>query len=411
MRFVFHIDVNSAFLSWEAVNRLKSGETEDLRTVPAVVGGDQKSRRGIVLAKSIPAKRYGIKTGEPIASALRKCPTLTVVPSNYPLYQEYSESLREFLSHYSPLVEPFSVDECYLEYTGMERLFGPPVVAAHAIREGIKERLGFTVNVGVSENKLLAKMASDFQKPDRVHTLFRSELSKKMWPLPVSDLFMVGRSSLPVLDQMGIHTIGDLARTDPKLLTYRFKSQGITLWNYANGIDPTPVAPLPPPKSVGNSVTLPRDAKTKEEALPVLLKLSESVGSRLRHGGFQASLISIVIKNADFSVSSHQQKLSSPISSTNEIYRIALSLFDALWDASPIRLLGVSASTLSRQTDNQFLLWESAEQPRLDGAVDSLRDKFGAEILTRGRTMKSDVTIRSTGPSSREYREMKNEKE
>ena len=406
MRTVFHIDVNSAFLSWEAVNRLQNGESLDLRTVPSVVGGDQKSRRGIVLAKSIPAKRFGIKTGEPIAQALKKCPSLVVVSSDYTLYQKYSGKLREFLFRYSPLVEPFSVDECFGEYTGMERLFGPPVEAAESIRRGIKEELGFTVNIGVSENKLLAKMASDFEKPDRIHTLYRSEIQDKMWPLPVSDLFMVGRRSLPVLRNMGIQTIGDLAKTDPKLLTYSFKSQGMTFWNYANGIDPTPVAPLPPPKSVGNSITLPKDAKTKEDTLPVFLKLSESVGARLRRDGFSASLFTVIIKNSDFITVSHQAKLSSPIDSTNEIYRIALSLFDRLWDGSPIRLLGMSASSLSKGSDQQTL-WEFSDHSELDGAVDTIRDKFGSNIVQRGRTMHSDVTIRSTGPSSREYRESK----
>ena len=405
MRTVFHIDVNSAFLSWEAVDRLQKGEKTDLRDIPSAVGGDQKSRRGIVLAKSIPAKRFGVKTGEPIVQALRKCPSLTIVPSNYALYQKYSEKLREFLSRYSPLVEPFSVDECFLEYTGMERLFGPPVEAAHAIREGIKAELGFTVNIGVSENKLLAKMASDFQKPDRVHTLFPAELPQKMWPLPVSDLFMAGRRILPTLEKLGIRTIGDLADTDPKLLIYYFKSHGMTLWNYANGIDPSPVAPLPPPKSVGNSITFPQDAKTKKEALPVFLKLAESVGSRLRKGGFQASLITVIIKNYEFITVSHQQKIPCPTSSTNELYRIALSLFDALWDGSPIRLLGISAAQLTANEEDQFLLWESPEQPELDNAVDSLRRKFGEDILLRGRTMNAGVTIRSTGPSSREYRE------
>ena len=395
MRTIFHIDVNSAFLSWEAAERLKNGDTVDIREIPAVIGGDEKSRQGIVLAKSIPAKAFGIKTGEPLMNARKKCPNLLVVPSNYALYSEYSKKLHDYLGNFSPSVESFSIDECFLDYTGMERHFGTPMEAAEKIKQGIFENFGFTVNIGVSENKLLAKMASDFEKPNKIHALYRAEIAKKMWPLPVGDLFMVGRRSATQLEKMGITTIGDLANTDIETLTYYFKSQGNRMWSYANGIDPSPVEPPPPVKGIGNSVTLPKDAETEEDAFAVFLELAELVGTRLRKEGTTAGLISIQLRSQDFQNYSHQRKLLQPTNITQEIYQIATELFQECWNKEPLRLLGISTTHLVSTDQQQTDLFHSEEgKNELDTAVDTLRKRYGDSSIKRGRSMISTVKIR-----------------
>lgn len=223
-KVIFHVDVNSAFLSWEAVHRIHHlGATVDLRDEVSAVGGDMAMRHGIILAKSIPAKRYKIQTGESITEALQKCPHLKLVPPHYDLYKRCSRALMDVLRQYSDCVEQYSMDEAFLDMSGTELLWGPAEQTADRIRRQIKEELRFTVNIGISENKLLAKMASDFRKPDRVHTLWKEEIREKMWPLPVSDLFFVGRATSRKLHNMGIYTIGDLASADPSMLKGHLK--------------------------------------------------------------------------------------------------------------------------------------------------------------------------------------------
>ena len=283
-QIIFHIDVNSAYLSWTALEKLKSGSGVDLRTIPSIIGGDEKSRHGVVLAKSIPAKKYGIQTGEPVAAALRKCPGLVMEPPDHKLYRQYSKAMIKLLSEeFSPLLEQVSIDECYMDFTPIASRYSSPEEAAGKIRDRVFESFGFTVNVGVSTVKVLAKMASDFEKPGKVHTLYPEEIRQKMWPLPVSDLFMVGRRSASKLESLGIRTIGDLAQADPAFLTTHFKSHGRLMWEYANGIASDVLQTGDQSvKGIGNSTTLSRDAKTREEARLVLLELSETVSRRLR---------------------------------------------------------------------------------------------------------------------------------
>ena len=211
---IFHIDVNSAYLSWTAVEQLKNGAGTDLRKIPSIIGGDQKSRHGVVLAKSIPAKRYGIRTGEPVANAFRKCPNLVIEPPDHKMYREKSRMLMDYLRTFTKEIEQVSVDECYVDMTQAMEGFYSPVDAAMLIKNGVREKFGFTVNVGISSNKLLAKMASDFEKPDKVHTLFPEEIRVKMWPLPIGELYMAGHSSVEILKKLEILTIGDLAQAD-----------------------------------------------------------------------------------------------------------------------------------------------------------------------------------------------------
>lgn len=387
-RVIFHIDVNSAFLSWTAVDRLKKGEESDLREIPSIVGGDSESRHGIVLAKSTPAKKYGIVTGEPIAMALRKCPELVCVPPNFPLYSQNSKAMFAILSEYSDRVEQFSIDEGFLDYTGMEKLFGPPLETAEMIRQRIRKELGFTVNIGVSCNKILAKMAGELEKPDKLITLFPDEIEKKMWPLPVEELFMVGRRTAPRLRQMGIHTIGELAAFPLPLLEKEFKSFGRMLHAYANGIDDSPVVPEAEAedlKSIGNSTTTPFDVEDRETAYKILLALSETVSMRLRGHKVCAQEIAVTFKSSDFKVYSHQKQLLNAVDCTNAVYETAKEIFDTAWKKEPLRLLGVRAGKLCTEDCVQLSILEEdwSKQKKADAAMDALRLKYGKNTIRR----------------------------
>lgn len=389
-RLIFHVDVNSAFLSWEAMDRLAHGETIDLRTIPSIVGGDRQKRHGVVLAKSIPAKQYGIVTGEPVVDALRKCPDLTCVPARHDLYHRCSRAFIEVLSRYAPVIEQVSVDEAFADMTGTSLLYGPPLKAAALIKDTIRDELGFTVNVGISSNKLLAKMASDFEKPDKIHTLFPNEIEKKMWPLPVGQLFFVGHAAERQLRELGICTIGDLAHSDPNLIRSRLKKQGDVIWKYANGIDCRPVEAEPADaKCYGNETTLAADVTDLEQAKAILLGLSESVAARLRADGVMASCITVKYTDYRFSNQSHQRTLVSATNVTEEIYQTAVSLLDQMWaDRIPLRLLGVSASRLTDGGFYQYNLFDGEKYEKLgklDSAIDSIRSRYGSEAVKRGR--------------------------
>lgn len=393
MSIFFHIDVNSAFLSWTALELLEQGNEQDIRTIPSIVGGDTQSRHGIVLAKSIPAKAYGIQTAEPVVNALRKCPNLTIVPPNHQMYQQRSKKLMEHLSRICPDIEQVSIDECFMDYTPIMDKYPSPEVAARIIKDSVREEFGFTVNVGISDRKVLAKMASDFKKPDLVHTLYSSEIEEKLWPLPVSSLFMCGRSSAETMHKLGIQTIEDLAHADLQILQSHLKSHGTTLWEYANGIDTSDITPEPVKmKGIGNSTTLSTDAVTKEEAYRTLLQLAETVGQRVRASHELAGMVSTEIKYASFQSVSHQTTLENPSASTDVIYTTACQLFDELWNGKPIRLLGIRTSKLVPESEPQQLsLFDyqnptplSEKQQKLDSALDSLRNKYGQDIIKRG---------------------------
>ena len=395
---IFHIDVNSAYLSWSALSLLEKGSKTDLRQIPAIIGGDMEKRHGVVLAKSIPAKRYGIVTGEPIVNAMRKCPFLRLEAPDHHLYAEKSRQLMQLLSDICPEIEQVSVDECYMDYTPISHLYPSPYEAAVMIKDKVRDTFGFTVNIGISDRKILAKMASDFRKPDLVHTLYSYEIKEKMWPLPVSSLFMCGKSSVEVLRKLEIETIGQLAGTDKKILEAHLKSHGTLLWEYANGIDDSPVVSTPPDsKGVGNSTTLSKDVTEREEACKTLLSLSESVAARLRKAGQLAGMVSVEIKYSNFRSVSHQTMLYSPSDTSRIIYDTACRLFDELWDHSPIRLLGVRTSKLVSATEPiQLSLFDlnavagNEKEPAfeklaaLDKALDDIRNKFGNDAVVRG---------------------------
>lgn len=396
---IFHIDVNSAYLSWTAVEQLKNGAEVDIRTVPAIIGGDQKSRHGVVLAKSIPAKRCGIRTGEPVVNAFRKCPELLMFPPDHRMYSKYSKALMEFLGTYTPDLEQVSVDECYMDFTGIAHRFVSPVAAAIEMKEKIYDRFGFTVNIGISSVKLLAKMASDFEKPNRVHTLFPEEIKEKMWPLPIRELYMAGRSSVEVLEKLEIRTIGELAKADPGLLEIHLKGHGRMLWEFANGIDRGIVhTERTEAKGIGNSTTLSKDVSTKEEARKILLALSECVGQRLRKAKQKAGMVSIEIKYYDFHTVSHQKQLVRESNADMVIYQEACELFEELWNKEPIRLLGVRTSKLVDEGepeqltifDIQYEKPKDEKHKKLDKALDEIRKRFGEQAVVRGTFMETE---------------------
>ncbi len=395
---IFHVDVNSAFLSWESCNRLAfDPKAIDLRTIDAVIGGDSTSRHGIVLAKSTSAKRYGIVTGEPLSQAKNKCPNLVVVPPNFEIYNRCSEQLITLLYEYTPTLSQFSIDEAFLDMSKTWHLFGQtPLEVANKIRIRIEEELGFTVNIGIAPNKLLAKMASDFKKPNLCHTLFFDEIPTKMWPLPVEELFFVGPSAKNRFHMLGIHTIYDLAHSDLNILKHHIGNKYSQLiYDYANGIDEESVeVEEEKNKGYGNSITLARDVSDSSTAYQVLLALSETVASRLRTSKTSCSCITVEIKYADFRKKTHQKTLPDVTNSTNKIYEAACQLFDGFWDKSPIRLLGIRTTKLEENDFSQLSLFQtekSEKLTKLDHAIDSIRNKFGTESVKRARFLKEDA--------------------
>lgn len=394
-RVIFHIDVNNAFLSWSAIEMLKNGSKLDIRTIPAVVGGDEKKRKGVVVAKSFPAKKAGIVTGEPIYMARRKVDKLFVVHSDRQKYTEYSNEFYKILCKYSPVIERYSIDECFMDMTGMEKMFGDPVKLAYKIKDEIYDTLGFTVNVGVANTKVCAKMASDFEKPNKVHTLFEEEVKNKMWPLPVDDLFMVGKSSSKKLHELGINTIEDLAKADITMLIRYFKSSGKTMYEYANGIDDSPVErPIPKNQGIGHSTTLPHDVDNIPDLKKVLRRLSDMVGIRLRSEEKYATVISVQLKNNNFFNYQHQKKLVNPISSNEDIYENACILLKDMWKGDPIRLVGLRVSDFTDKTYEQVSLFEEAgkleKRDKVQKAMDKINKKYGTNTIKSAALLDSD---------------------
>lgn len=382
-KVIFHIDVNSAFLSWSAAEALKNGDAVDIREIPSVIGGDENSRRGVVLAKSNLAKGYGVITGESLYSARKKCPDLKVVPPNFTVYEKCSRAMMELLKEYTPLFQQYSIDECFLDVT--KDLIDEPVKMAHIIKDRIQKEFNFTVNVGVSCNKLLAKMASELKKPNMVNTLYPCEIHEKLWPLPVDELFMVGRSTKLKLNSLYIYTIRDLANYNVDILEAKLKSYGRMIYEYANGIDESPVYSEDcDMKGISSSTTLAVDLESRKQALDILFSLGEELSQRLRSTKKYCSSISVNIKSSDFKNYSHQKKLLNPTDSTKKILETVQELFDEMWKNEPIRLLGVALTNLSDEANYQISIFEDVQNPKekaLDEAMDSIRNKYGRDAV------------------------------
>lgn len=396
---ILHIDVNNAFLSWTAIDRLEAGETLDIRNIEAVIGGDESKRSGIVLAKSMKAKMKGVTTGETLYQARLKCPNLQVFKGEYKSYKKHSNDLYKILLEYTDKIERFSIDECFLDMTGY--LQGDTLInKAYEISRRVKKELGFTVNVGVAHNKLLAKMASDFSKPDKVHTLYEEEIPTKMWTLPVSELFMLGRKTIPKLHAMGIKTIGDLAKQDKQYMIKKFGKHGLLMWEYSNGIDNSEVNYIEEkPKGIGNSVTLPTDIRNKAGLEKVILTLVEQVTYRLRRYNMYANVVNVQLRTSEFKDFSHQRKLSSSTANTKDIYNTAKELLNEMYkEGTPIRLVGVRVDNLVEENEVQISLFgnteEEKKQEKLDNVVDKLKQKYGYNSITRAGKLHSEDVIK-----------------
>ena len=418
-RLIFHVDVNSAYLSWEAEKRVRNGEP-DLRLVPSCIGGDPKTRRGIVLAKSIPAKKFDVKTGEPLSMALRKCPGLIVAAPDFKLYSKNSRAFKNICRSYTSLMEEFSIDECFLDFSGTSHIYPDPVALATEIKDRIRDELGFTVNVGIGRNKLCAKMASDFEKPDKVHTLFPEEIQDKMWPLPVGDLLFIGKNTAAKLNEARIFTIGDLAKADLQRLTALLGDKSARQAHaYANGIDNSPVRDTPEDaKGYSNSITTEENITTIETANTILLSLCDSVTEHMRSDGVRANGVSVTIRYLDFRNRSHQKKLDHATDSASEVYDVAKSLLTELWkDKRPLRLMGVALNNVTKDTAAQQLsLFDEPDRQvkqekreRLDKTVSAIRNKFGFDAIQRGALINSDYGVgrkyKSKSESEREPEE------
>ncbi len=401
---IMHIDVNSAFLSWTAAYELQLGINRDIRNIPSVIGGNEENRHGIVLAKSVPAKKFKIQTGMSLMEARQLCPNLLIVPPNYQVYVRASKSLREFLNTFTPDVEVFSIDECFILFTDIDRV--EAINLAYKIKENIKKYYGYTVNIGISTNKLLAKMAGDFEKPDKCHTCFPEEIKEKLWPLPVENLFMVGRRTKPKLNRWGIYTIGDLANADYKLISSMLKSHGRLIYAYANGLDASTFKPTIPIKSVGNSSTLKFDVEDEETAHLIILSLVEMTAWRLRESKMMCKVISVSIKNSEFGYISRQKKLPYFTDCTKDIYKNMCNLFDTTWDKRSIRQLGVSVSDLEEAKFQQMSIFKNREllnNEKLDKVIDRIREKYGDTALIRGVFANSELAPLLGGYPDDEY--------
>ena len=380
-----HIDVNNAFLSWYAIWRLKNGEKIDIREIPAIIGGDESRRAGIVLAKSNLAKQFGIVTGEPIYQAREKCSNIQVFQGDYKVYKEYSDKLYNLLLEYTDKIERYSIDECFLDMTGY-LMKSTLQDKAKEIQKIVNEKLGFTVNIGLSSNKLLAKMASDFEKPNKIHTLYPNEIKDKMWPLPVRDLFMIGRKTVPKLYNMNIKTIGDLANLKEEELIKKFGKHGKMMWEYANGIDLSEVIyKYEEPKSIGNSTTLPKDIDNLELLNEILLALTEHVAYRLRKHNMVANVVNVGLRTNEFKDFSHQSKLDLPTANTREIYLKAKELLKSMYRGESIRLISLRADKLTNKDEIQLSLFNTKEKnkrEKLDKTLDNLKEKYGYTSIT-----------------------------
>lgn len=404
---VFHVDANSAYLSWTAASLLEQGEKTDIREVPSAIAGDPESRHGIVLAKSIPAKKCGIVTGESLFEARKKCPDLVVYPPDYDLYLSCSNFLYELLLEYTNQIQRYSIDECFCDMSSVKKARENPESVAHEIRERVKKELGFTVNIGIGSNKLCAKMAGELKKPDMVHTLWRHEIPDKLWSLPVRELFMVGRASENKLEKIGVKTIGQLAKADRTLLKTVLKSHGLLIHDYANGIDNSPVTVNDDiiQKGLGNGLTYPYDLKNIDEIRAELLALCERVGFRLRKMKCLAGIVRVGLRSNNLFGYSHQIKINEPVCTTDEIYNIAIQLVGEMWSGEPIRAMSISLSDLTGGEQLQLSLFDKDRDnlEKLNCVVDEIREKFGAESIFRGRFANSNIKPMQGGVNDGNY--------
>lgn len=402
-RIIFHIDVNNAFLSWSAINYLKQGSNIDIRTIPSIIAGDESKRRGVVLAKSPIAKKYGIKTAETIYTAKKKCQHLKIFPPNFEWYKKESANMYKYLCQYTPIIQRYSIDECFIDLTGTKYIYKDYLSLAYKIKNDIKNKFGFTVNIGIGNNKLCAKMASDFEKPDKVHTLYNNEIKTKMWPLPIEDLLMVGKKTAEKMRSLNINKIGDLANTDINLLKKYFKNQAQVYKNYALGIDDSKVESIKPKaKSISITETLPYDYNDKLKLQHVLLKQTEEISRILREKKEYTQTIAVTYKNKNFEKYSHQIKLDTPINKTEEIYDTIIDIFNQSWKEDPIRNIGIRLSDFTNIKKTQISLFDNqieynkSKEENIQHIIDHINNKYGSSSILKASykiTENEDIDI------------------
>ena len=385
-RIIMHIDVNNAFLSWTAVDLLNKGYKVDIRKEVSVIGGDETKRRGIVLAKSIPAKKEGIQTAETLYIARKKCPRLKIYSPNYELYKTMSNNLFSYLKKYTSDIEIVSIDECFLDYGKVKRIYGDEIKFVYKIKNEIYNLYGFTVNIGIANNKLCAKMASDFTKPNKVHTLFSNEVKEKMWPLYIGDLYGIGKKSAEKLVKIGICKIEDLALSTKEKLYPYFKNQSSYMINIANGIDDSEViSEISNPKCISETYTLLYDYDDINEINKELKRITESITNDLKKTKRYTSVIAVIIRDKYFKTNTHQLKLKNATDNKDEIYEVVKKLFKESWDETPIRLIGVRLDSLSNSNDYQISLFENIEEKvkdeKINKTIGELKKKFGDNII------------------------------
>ena len=389
-KIIMHIDVNNAFLSWTAILMLKEGSKVDIRKTLAVIGYEESKRHGIVLAKSTPIKKFGVKTAEPIFLARKKCPSLKVYRPNYKWYKEMSFKLFDLISKYTPDIEKMSIDECFIDYGPIKHLYGDEIKFAYKLKDEIKNTLGFTVNVGVANSKLCAKMASDFTKPDKVHTLFESEIDKKMKVLPVEDLFFVGKKTALKLRELNINTIGDLSVQKEEFLYPYFKNQSSKLIKWANGIDNSKVESTKiMTKGISNSTTLPYNLIYKEDVYNILEFISDNLTMQLRKEKRYAYVVRVQLKNSFFKNYTHQIKLKNATNSTTVVFETAKKLVDEMWKDEPIRLVGLGVDDLTYEPVYQTSIFDEvnviddSKNKKLEETVDKIKNKYGFNVIDK----------------------------
>lgn len=385
-RTILHSDLNNFYASVECL------DNPSMRTFPVAVAGDVEARHGIVLAKNYIAKGFGVATGDPLWRARQKCPDIVFIPPHYDKYVEYSGQVREIYGEYTDQVEPFGLDECWLDVTGSYRLFGDGKTIADTIRDRIRREIGLTVSVGVSYNKVFAKLGSDMKKPDATTVITRDGFRENVWPLPVEDLLYVGRKTQRKLKDIGVNTIGDLAKLRREYMAHAFGKNGVTLWEFANGLDTSPVSNIGAKsliKSVGNGTTTPRDLVCDEDVRVVLYSLCEHVSERLRRYGFIASTVQLSVRDCDLFTYERQMRLIYPNRTAKALFEAAFALYKKHHlKAKPIRSLSVRATGLSVPEGEQLSLMPEIaliqKREELERTEDVLRKKYGRNALCRG---------------------------
>ena len=399
-RVILHSDLNNFYASVECLYH------PEYRGKPLAVLGDPEARHGIVLAKNYEAKAYGVQTGDPMWMAQKKCSDIVFIPPHYDLYMKHSKLIREIYSEYTDKVEPYGLDECWLDVSGSTMLFSSGEDIANEIRKRVKFELGVSVSVGVSFNKIFAKLGSDLKKPDATTVIESNRFKEIVWPLPVKELLYVGRATHSKLKRKGIFTIGDLANTNPDNLRFWLGKMGVVLWQFANGLDTSPVSNIGAKsmiKTVGNSTTAPRDLITDEDIKITLMVLSESVSARLREYGFICRTVQIGIRDNELEWFERQEKLDIPNRTAKSIFELAFSLFKKHTNGKPIRSLSVRACDLQPVDFVQLSLLPDVaqlqKQEELEAAMDSLRNWFGHFSIQKG-IMLFDTELSNLNPKN-----------